>query len=135
LEIWKYPIHPIHIPTLLISNLSINNIKISTKKPHKPHFDKQKAYFYVIKKQDHITKVSPMEEHFITVKTFTFASDVPIVQTFMEMRGIEIYMKNLTLNRLTYPLGDIEMQVKSSDYESAKEALIEGGFAKPEDFV
>ncbi|WP_298652832.1 hypothetical protein [uncultured Proteiniphilum sp.] len=76
-----------------------------------------------------------MEENFITVKTFTFASDVPIVQTFMEMRGVEIYMKNLTLNRLTYPLGDIEMQVKSSDYERAKAALIDGGFSKPEDFL
>ncbi|SFK41274.1 hypothetical protein [Proteiniphilum acetatigenes] len=76
-----------------------------------------------------------MEEHFITVKTFAFPADVPIVQSFMEMRGIETYMKNLTSNRLAYTLGEIEMQVKSSDYESAKEALIEGGFAKPEDFL
>jgi hypothetical protein len=43
-------------------------------------------------------------------------------------------MKNLVSNRLAYTLGDIEMQVKTSDYEVAKEALIEGGFAKPEDF-
>lgn len=76
-----------------------------------------------------------MEEKFITVKTFAFPADVPIVQTFMEMRGIEIYMKNLTSNRLAYTLGEIEMQVKSSDYENAKEALIEGGFSKPEDFL
>jgi hypothetical protein len=75
-----------------------------------------------------------MEEHFITVKTFAFPADVSIVQSFMEMRGIETYMKNLTSNRMAYTLGDIEMQVKSSDYESAKEALIEGGFSKPEDF-
>lgn len=76
-----------------------------------------------------------MEEEFITVKTFAFPADVPIVQTFMEMRGIEIFMKNLTSNRLAYTLGDIEMQVKSSDYENAKAALIEGGFSKPEDFL
>jgi hypothetical protein len=76
-----------------------------------------------------------MEENFVTIKTFTFPADVPIIQTFMEMRGIEIYMKNLTLNRLTYPFGDIEMQVKSSDYERAKTILIEGGFSKPEDFL
>ena len=76
-----------------------------------------------------------MEEHFITVKTFDFPADVPIVQSFMEMRGIETYMKNLTSNRLAYSLGEIEMQVKSSDYDSAREALIEGGFAKPEDFL
>ncbi|WP_294080059.1 hypothetical protein [Proteiniphilum sp. UBA5384] len=76
-----------------------------------------------------------MEEHFITVKTFTYPADIPIVQSFMEMRGIEIYMKNLTSNRIAYTIGDIEMQVKSSDYENAKEALIEGGFSKPEDFL
>ncbi len=76
-----------------------------------------------------------MEENFITVKTFGFSQDVAIVQTYMEMRGIEVYMKNFTLNRLTYPIFDIEMQVKESDYEIAKNALIEGGFAEPEDFV
>ncbi|MDD2513016.1 MAG: DUF2007 domain-containing protein [Proteiniphilum sp.] len=75
-----------------------------------------------------------MKEGFITVKTFNFPADATIVQTFMEMRGIEIYMKNMVSNRLAYTLGDIEMQVKTSDYEKAKEALIEGGFAKSEDF-
>ncbi len=76
-----------------------------------------------------------MEEKFITIKTFAFPADVTMVQSFMEMKGIEIYMKNLVSNRLSYPFGDIEMQVKSTDYEIAKEALIEGGFAKPEDFI
>lgn len=74
------------------------------------------------------------EDIFVTVKTFNFPADATIVQTFMEMRGIEIYMKNMVSNRLAYTLGDIEMQVKQSDYEKAREALIEGGFAKPEDF-
>ncbi len=63
-----------------------------------------------------------------------FPADVTIVQTYMEMRGIEVYMKNLTSNRLAYTLGDIEMQVKTSDYEKAKAALIDGGFSHPEDF-
>ncbi len=75
-----------------------------------------------------------MEEEFITVKTFAFPADVSIVQTFMEMKGIEVFMKNLTANRLAYSIGDIEMQVKASDYDAAKNALIEGGFAEPEDF-
>lgn len=74
------------------------------------------------------------EDSFITVKTFSFPADATIVQTFMEMRGIEIFMKNMVSNRLAYTLGDIEMQVKESDYEDAKKALIEGGFAKTEDF-
>ncbi len=69
-----------------------------------------------------------MEEHLVTVKTFDYAADVPIVQSFMEMRGIETYMKNYTLNSLTYPVFPVEMQVRSSDYERAKEALQEGGF-------
>lgn len=75
-----------------------------------------------------------MEEKFITVKTFTFPADVTMVQSFMEMRGFKVYFKNLVSNRLAYTIGDIEMQVKTSDYETAKTALIEGGFAKPEDF-
>lgn len=75
-----------------------------------------------------------MDEKFVTIKTFTFPADVTMVQSFMEMKGIETYMKNLLSNRLSYAIGDIEMQVKSSDYEIAKKALIEGGFAVPEDF-
>ena len=75
-----------------------------------------------------------MDEKFITVKTFAFPTDVTMVQSFMEMKGIETYMKNLVSNRLAYSFGEIEMKVKSSDFEIAKEALIEGGFALPEDF-
>ena len=75
-----------------------------------------------------------MEEELITVKTFSFPADVTIVQSFMEMRGIEVFMKNLVSNRVAYTIGDIEMQVKTSDVERAKQALIEGGFSTPEDF-
>lgn len=75
-----------------------------------------------------------MEESFVTVKTFNFPADATIAQTFMEMKGIEIYMKNLVSNRLAYTIGEIEMQVKTSDYERAKATLIEGGFAELTDF-
>lgn len=75
-----------------------------------------------------------MDEDFVTVKTFSFPGDVPVIQSYMEMKGIEIYMKNLVSNRLAYTIGDIEMQVKASDYETAKAALIEGGFSTAEDF-
>lgn len=76
-----------------------------------------------------------MNKELITVKTFLYPAEVPIVQSFMEMNGIETFMKNLTLNQAAFPIGDIEMQVRISDYEKAKSALIEGGFAKPEDFT
>lgn len=75
-----------------------------------------------------------MKPDFVTVKTFNFPSEVAVVQSYMDMRGIEIYLKNMTSNRLAYTIGDIEMQVKSEDAEIARQALIEGGFAKPEDF-
>lgn len=75
-----------------------------------------------------------MEEELVTVKTFSFPADVTVVQSFMEMRGIEVYMKNLVSNQLAYTIGDIEMQVKTSDVQRAKEALIEGGFSTLEDF-
>jgi len=41
----------------------------------------------------------------------------------------------LTASRLAYSIGDIEMQVRASDYEIARDVLIEGGYAEPEDFV
>ena len=75
-----------------------------------------------------------MKKHFITVKRFSFPGDVPVVQSYLEMMGIEVYMKNLTSSRLGYTLGAIDMQVKEEDFEQTKQALIEGGFAKPEDF-
>lgn len=75
-----------------------------------------------------------MKRDFVTVKTFAYPGEVPVVQSYMEMCGIETYMKNLTANRLAYTIGGIEMQVKTEDFERAKQALIDGGFAKPEDF-
>ncbi|MDR1517448.1 MAG: hypothetical protein LBS52_05030 [Dysgonamonadaceae bacterium] len=76
-----------------------------------------------------------MKQDFITVKKFNFPTDVPVVQSYLMMRGIETYMKNMVTNQLAFPIGDIEMQVDSSDYEQAKDALIEGGFSQPEDFA
>lgn len=70
----------------------------------------------------------------ITVKTFNFPSEVAVVQSFLEMEGITVYLKNYTASQLSYSIGDIDMQVAEKDYERAKEALIEGGFAVLEDF-
>lgn len=75
-----------------------------------------------------------MKNDFITVKTFNYPGDIAIVQSYMEMMGIEVYMKNLVSIRLSYPFGGIEMQVKTEDYDKAVQALIEGGFSQPEDF-
>ncbi|MEA5079995.1 MAG: hypothetical protein VB024_00040 [Dysgonamonadaceae bacterium] len=76
-----------------------------------------------------------MKDEFVTVKTFNFAAEVPIIQSYMEMLGIPIYLKNLIANQATYMIGDIEMQVAAEDYERAKNALIEGGFASETDFI
>lgn len=75
-----------------------------------------------------------MEQEFVTIKTFNFPSDIPVVQSFLEMEGIEVFIKNLNTNRLVGPICDIEMQVRAEDFGKSKQALIEGGFAKPEDF-
>ena len=45
------------------------------------------------------------EDSFVTVKTFNFPADATIAQTFMEMRGIDIYMKNVVSNRWHIPWG------------------------------
>ena len=76
-----------------------------------------------------------MKDDFITVKTFNFAAEVPIIQSYMEMMGIPVYMKNLIANQASFMIGDIEMQVAVEDYERAKTALIEGGYAAESDFT
>lgn len=70
----------------------------------------------------------------ITIKTFNFPSEVAVVQSFLEMEGITVYLKNYTASQLAYSIGDIDMQVTEVDYEKAKQALIDGGFAVAEDF-
>lgn len=70
----------------------------------------------------------------VTIKTFNFPSEVAVVQSFLEMEGITVYMKNYTASQLSYSIGDIDMQVAEEDYEKAKASLIEGGFAVAEDF-
>ncbi|HTN69111.1 MAG TPA: DUF2007 domain-containing protein [Dysgonamonadaceae bacterium] len=70
----------------------------------------------------------------ITIKTFNFPSDVTMVKSYLEMRGITVYLKNLVASQLAYSVGNIDMQVSNEDYEEAKKALIEGGFSQPEDF-
>lgn len=50
------------------------------------------------------------------------------------MEGITVYLKNYTASQLAYSIGDIDMQVTEEDYEKAKQALIDGGFAVAEDF-
>ncbi len=74
-----------------------------------------------------------MEHDFVTVKVFSYPAELPVVQSYMEMKGIEVYVKNMVVNQMVYPLG-LEMQVKKDDYERAKSALIEGGFAATDDF-
>lgn len=76
-----------------------------------------------------------MGKDFIIIKTFTYPAEVTMVRSYLEMMGIETFMKNLVASRLSYSIGGIQMQVKTSDYEKAKKALIEGGFSKPEDFI
>lgn len=74
-----------------------------------------------------------MHQDFKTVKRFSYPSEVPVVQSYMDMHGIEYYMKNYVFNSIGYVLGDIEMQVKTEDYDKAVAALMEGGFLKADE--
>lgn len=75
-----------------------------------------------------------MNQNLVTVKTFNLPGDIPVIQSFLGKEGIEVFIKNITTHRLVGPIGDIEMQVRTTDYQQAKEALIEGGFASHKDF-
>lgn len=75
---------------------------------------------------------------FVTIKVFNFHNDLYIAKSFLESEGIECLIKDELINQV-YPLGanaigGIKLQVISDQAEEAIRLLIEGGFAKQEDF-
>ena len=79
-----------------------------------------------------------MTSSFITVKTFTNSTDFHLAKSYLESEQIECFVQNELINQV-YPLasnavGGIQLQVPSKQAEEAVQLLIEGGFAKSEDY-
>lgn len=77
-------------------------------------------------------------QEFVTVKIFNFQNDLHLAKSFLESEGIECFVQDELINQVyplgTNALGGIKLQVEESQAEKAVQLLIEGGFAKQEDY-
>ena len=74
----------------------------------------------------------------ITVRILTNSADFHVAKSYLESAQIECFGQNELINQV-YPLASsaisgIQLQVLSEQAEEAIRLLIEGGFAKPEDY-
>lgn len=71
----------------------------------------------------------------ITIKTSNIPGELSVAKSYLEDNGIYCFLKDELINQVhPYAVGGVKLQVKEEDANSAAELLIEGGFAKKEDF-
>lgn len=77
-------------------------------------------------------------QELVTIKTFNTHADLGVVQSYLEAAGIRCFVMDEYINTVnpfyTNATGGIKLQVPESEAPEAARLLIEGGFAKPEDF-
>jgi len=75
---------------------------------------------------------------FVTIKTFTYATDVAIIRGRLESEGIECFAQDeLTVQANPFysnAIGGVKLQVREHDVRKAIEILEEGGYLKEADF-
>jgi len=76
-------------------------------------------------------------QNLVTIKIFSYQSELYLVKSFLESEGVECFTENEFINQI-YPVGTdalgCKLQVAEQDFEKAIQLLIEGGFAKKDDF-
>ena len=82
-------------------------------------------------------KVTAMS-NLVTVKISEYPAELAVAQTYLESEGILCFIKDELLSQV-YPMaagawGGAKLQVPEEDVEKAVSLLIEGGFAKKEDY-
>ncbi|GAB6011920.1 putative signal transducing protein [Viscerimonas tarda] len=74
----------------------------------------------------------------ITIKTFETITSLGIVKSYLESEDIECFVKDEFMGTVYAGMGvsslSIKLQVRDSDVEKAIQLLIEGGYARPEDY-
>lgn len=73
-------------------------------------------------------------DELVTLKSADFEANLAVAKSFLIDNGIECVVNGEYLTVYTAGLGTARLQVMSQDYKRAAELLIEGGFAKREDF-
>ena len=71
----------------------------------------------------------------VVIKSSDIQTDIAIMKTYLEDKGIPCFLKDDIVSSI-YPvgLGGVKLQLFEKDALQAAELLIEGGFAKKEDF-
>lgn len=71
----------------------------------------------------------------VTIKTSSVANDLYIAKTYLEDNGITCFIHDELVNR-AYPIsaGGVKLRIAEEDAIRAAGLLVEGGFAKKEDF-
>ena len=71
----------------------------------------------------------------ITIKSSNISTDIAVAKTYLESKGIPCFTKDELLNQVhPFAIGGVKLQVSEDDALRAAECLIEGGFARREDF-
>lgn len=74
----------------------------------------------------------------VTVKIFNYPNDYYMAKAFLESAEISCFAQDEFISQVnplyTNAVGGIKMQVMEEQAEDAVKLLIEGGFAKPEDY-
>ncbi|NDV45783.1 DUF2007 domain-containing protein [Paludibacter sp. 221] len=77
-------------------------------------------------------------QELVTIKVFNFQNDLHLVKSYLESEGIKCFAKDELVNQVypmaTNAMGGIKLQVPADQAEEAVRLLIEGGFAKEEDY-
>lgn len=77
-------------------------------------------------------------EDLVTIKTANLASDLAIAKSYLESEGIDAVIFGEVMSQVysavAYNGGGVQLKVRQEDAENAIALLIEGGFAKQEDY-
>ena len=77
-------------------------------------------------------------DNLVTIRTANLASDLVVAKSYLESEGIEAVIFGETMSQVygaaMYNGGSVQMKVRYEDAEKAIALLIEGGFARKEDY-
>lgn len=73
-------------------------------------------------------------KNLMTVKTSDFEADLVIAKSYLIDNGIDCTISTAYLTVSTEDGMSAKLQVREEDYKRAVELLVEGGFAKREDY-
>lgn len=77
-------------------------------------------------------------ENLVTIKTAGFASELAVAKSYLESEGIESVilgeLSSQVYTTIAFSGGGVQLKVHEEDFEKAVSLLIDGGFAKKEDY-